>query len=106
MTRRADRYFVQQQLIEMNLEESAFAQCPTLLGTQPESPEHEQFDSAWEDVKEEDGKATSTLDAKLHTSTGEEMDASGRPAQMPSAERRRRRNRTMRRERTHARREF
>ena len=101
----ADRYFVQQQLGEMNLEESAFAQCPALLGAQPESPKCEQFDSAWEDA-EEDGKATSTLDAKLDTSTGEETDASGRPAQMPSAEWHRRRNRTMRRERTRARREF
>ena len=73
---------------EMNLEESAFAQCPTLLGAQPESPECEQFDSAWEDTKEEDGKATSALDAKLDTSTGEETDASGCPAWMPSAERR------------------
>ena len=39
MMRRANRHFVQQQLGEMNLEESAFAQCPTLLGAQPESPE-------------------------------------------------------------------
>ena len=79
MMRRADRYFVQQQLGEMNLEESAFAQHPTLLGTQPESPEREQFDSAWEDA-EEDGKATSALDAELDASTGEETDASGHPA--------------------------
>ena len=46
MPRWADQYFVQQQLGEMNLEESAFAQHPTLLGAQPESPECEQFDSA------------------------------------------------------------
>ena len=85
MTRRADRYFVQQQLGEMNLEESAFAQCPTLLGAQPESPEHEQFNSAWEDA-EEDGKAASALDTKLNASTGEETDASGCPARSPSAE--------------------
>ena len=71
----------------MNLEESTFAQCPNLLGTQPESPEREQFDSAQEDAKEEDGKAASTLDTELNASTGEEMDASGRPARMPSAER-------------------
>ena len=45
MMRQADRYFVQQQLGEMNLEESAFAQRPTLLGAQPESPERKQFDS-------------------------------------------------------------
>ena len=54
----------------MNLKESAFAQHPTLLGTQPESPECEQFDSAREDAKEEDGEATSALDAKLDASMG------------------------------------
>ena len=105
MTRRADQYFVQQQLGEMNLEESAFAQRPTLLGAQLESPEHEQFDSTQEDA-EEDGKATSALDAKLNGSTGEEMDASGHPTWTPSAERNCRRNRAMRREHTRARREF
>ena len=105
MTRRANRYFIQQQLGEMNLEESTFAQCPTLLGAQQESPDREQFDSAWEDA-EEDGKATSTLDAKLDASTGEETGASWHPAQTPSAEWRRRRNRTMHRERTCARKEF
>ena len=87
MTRWADRYFVQQQLGEMNLEESAFVQCPTLLGAQPESPEHEQFDSAREDAKEEDGEATSALDAELNASMGEETDASGCPARTSSAER-------------------
>ena len=105
MTRRADRYFVQQQLGDMNLEESAFAQRPTLLGAQLESPGHEQFNSAWEDVKE-DSEAASALDTELDTSTGKETDASGHPAQSPSAEQRRRRNHAMRRERTHARREF
>ena len=72
----------------MNLKESAFAQCPALLGTQPESPECEQFDSAWEDAEEEDGKATSALDTKLDASTGEETDAYGCPAWTSSAERR------------------
>ena len=86
----------------MNLEESAFAQCPTLLGTQPESPEREQFDSARDDTKEEDSEATSTLDAELDASTGEEADTSGRPAQMPSAEWHHQRNRAMRREHTRA----
>ena len=90
----------------MNLEESAFAQCPTLLGAQPESPEHEQFDSTREDAEEEDGKAASTLDAELDASTGEETDASGHLAQTPSAERRCQRNCAMHKERTHARREF
>ena len=84
----------------MNLEESAFAQCPTLLGAQLESPEREQFDSTWEDAEEEDGKAAITLDTELDASTGEEMDASGCPARLPSAERCCRRNRAMRREHT------
>ena len=68
----------------MNLEESTFAQRPTLLGAQLDSPERKQFDSVWED-----SEATSTLDAKLDASTGKETDASGRPARMPSAEWRR-----------------
>ena len=106
MMRRADQYFFQQQLGEMNLEESAFAQCPTLLGAQPESPEREQFNSAREDTKEEDSEATSALDTELDASMGEETDASGRPARMSSAEQRHRRNRAMRREYTRAQREF
>ena len=106
MTRQADRYFVQQQLGEMNLKESAFAQCPTLLGAQPEIPEHEQFDSAREDAKEEDGKATSALDAELNASTGEEMDASGCLAQMSSAEQRHQRNHAMCQECIRVQREF
>ena len=77
-----------------------------LLGTQPESPEHEQFDSAREDAKEEDSEATSALDTEPEASTGEETDASGHLAQTSSAERCHRRNCAMRRERTRARREF
>ena len=84
MTRRADRFFMQQQLREMNFDEHAFVQCPALLGTQPESPECKQFDSTREDVEEEE---TSALDAEIDASTGEEMEASGCPARAPSAER-------------------
>ena len=105
MMRRADRYFVQQQLGDMNLEESAFAQHPTLLGAQPESPGRKQFNSAREDI-EEDGKAASALDAELDASTGEETDVSGRVAWSPSAEWRRQRNHAMHREHTRVRREF
>ena len=106
MTRRADRFFVQQQLREMNFDEPAFVQCPTLLGAQPESPERERFDSAREDVEEEEGGATSALHAKPDASMGEETEASGRSPWAPSAERHRQRNCAMRRERTRARREF
>ena len=106
MTRRADRFFMQQQLKEMNFYEPAFAQCPALLGTQPESPEREQLDSTWEDVEEEEGGATSALDAEIDASMGEEMEASGCPAQAPSAERRCQRNHAMQRECTWAHQEF
>ena len=106
MTRRADRYFIQQQLGEMNLKESTFVQRPTLLGTQPESPECEQFDSAREDAEEEDGKATSALDAELDASMDMETDASGCLAWTSSAERCCRRNCAMHRECTRAQREF
>ena len=77
MTRWADRFFVQQQLREMNFDEPTFVQRPTLLGTQPESPECKQFDSTWEDVEEEEGSATSALDAEPDASMGKETEASG-----------------------------
>ena len=92
MTRRADHFFMKQQLREMNFDEPAFAQCPALLGAQPESPEWEQFDSAREDVEEEEGGTTSALDTEVDASTGEETEASGRPVQVNSAERCCRRN--------------
>ena len=106
MTRQADRFFVQQQLREMNFDEPAFVQCPTLLGAQLKSPERKQFDSTREDVEEEEGGATSAVDAELSTSTGEETEAFGHSGQVPSAERCCQRNRAMRREHTRARREF
>ena len=89
---------MQQQLKELNLDEPAFAHCPALLGTRPETPEYEQFDSAWEDAWEEEDDATSSLDAELDASMGEETDASGHLARMPSADRHHRRNRALWRE--------
>ena len=83
MTRWADQFFVQQQLKEMNLDEPAFAQCPALLGTHPQTPEYEQFNSTQEDAEEDEGDVTSTLDAKLYVSTGEETDISGHPHHTP-----------------------
>ena len=86
MIRQADRFFVQEQLQEMNFDEPTFTQCPTLLGAQPESPDCEQFDSTREDVEEEGG-ATSALDTEPDVSTGKETEASGRSPWAPSAER-------------------
>ena len=45
------------------------------------------------------GDATSMVDAELDASTGEEMDATGHPGHMPSADRHCQRNRALRRER-------
>ena len=51
--------------------------------------------TAQEDVEEEEGGATSALDAEPDASTGEEMEASGCSPRVPSAERHHRRNRAM-----------
>ena len=106
ITRQADQFFVQWQLKELNLDESTFAHHCALLGARPETSEHEQFDSIREDTEEDEGDATSILDAKLDASTGEETDATGHPARTPSAERCWQRNPTLRRERNRARQEF
>ena len=87
MTRRADQFFMEQQLKELNLDEPAFVHRPALLGTRPGTPEHKQFYSACEDTKEDKDDATSALDAEIDASMGEEMDATGRLAHTPSAER-------------------
>ena len=81
----------------MNFDEPTFAQRPALLGTQQQSPEREQFDSTQEDVEEEKGGVTSALDAEIDASTGEETEASGHPARVPSAERCHHRNCAMQR---------
>ena len=78
---------MQQQLREMNFDECAFAHHPALLGTGPETPDNEQFDSTCEDAQEDEGDTTSALDAKLNASTGEETDTTGHPAHTPSADR-------------------
>ena len=90
----------------MNFDDPTFVQCPILLGAQPESPEHERFDSSQEDVEEEEGSATSALDAEPDASMGEETEASGRSSWVPSAERHCQRNCAMQREHTRACQEF
>ena len=72
----------------------------------PETPENERFNSACEDAKEDEGDTTSAVDTELDASTGEEMDATGHPALMISADRCCRRNCALRRECNCAQREF
>ena len=78
---------MQQQLRELNLDEPAFAHRPALLGTRPETPEYKRFNFACEDAKEDEGNATSILEAELDASMGEETDTTRHPACMPSADR-------------------
>ena len=87
MTRPANQFFVQQQLRELNLDEPAFVHRPALLGARLETLEYEQFDSAHEDAEEDEGNATSALDAELDASTGKETDTTRCPAHTPSADR-------------------
>ena len=77
MTRRADQLFMQEQLRDLQITEPAFTHGPALLGSQPETPDQDQYDSVWEDAEEDKGDAMSMLDAKLNASTGKETDASG-----------------------------
>ena len=53
----------------------------------PETPDQEQFDSTQEDTEEDEGDATSILDAEFDASTGEETDASGHLHHSASADR-------------------
>ena len=45
------------------------------------------MDSAREDTEEDKGDATSVVDAEFDASTGKEMDTTGCPGHMPSADR-------------------
>ena len=102
MTTRADRFFIQQRILDMHFDEPAYEQCPPLLGTQQASLEQDQFDPAREDVEEDDDGTTTGLDAEFGASTGGETEASGCSGQIPSMDGHRRRNRAMQRERARA----
>ena len=98
LTRQVDQSFIQEQLRDLHITEPAFVHCPALFGTHPETPDQEQYNSAWEDAKEDEGDITSALDAELDASTGEEMDASGHSRCSVLAYRHHQRNCAMQRE--------
>ena len=102
-SRRADQLFVHEQLKELLINEPAFVHCPALLGACPETPDQEQYDSTQEDPKQDEGDATSLLDAELDASWGEETDALGHLHRSLSADRHRQRNRALWREHNRAR---
>ena len=76
LTRQVDQLFLQEQLRDLWITEPAFAQRTALLGGHPKTPNQEQYNSTWEDTKEDEGNATSLLDAELDASLDEEMDTS------------------------------
>ena len=72
----------------------------------PGNSDQEQYDSAQEDPKQDEGNITSLLDAELDASSGEETDASRHSCHSLSADRHCQRNRTLWRECNQAYQEF
>ena len=106
LTRQVDQLFLQEQLRDLWITEPAFAQRTALLGGHPKTPNQEQYNSTWEDTKEDEGNAMSLLDAELDASLDEEMDTSGRSHCSLLADRCCQRNHALCREHNRACREF
>ena len=106
LTRQVDQVFLQEQLRDLWITEPAFTQCTALLGGHPKTPNQEQYDSTWEDTKEDEGNAMSLLDAELDASLDEGMDTSGCSHRSLLADRFCQRNHALCRERNRACREF
>ena len=101
MTRRMDRHYVQETLKNMgNLALDAPRTRDEPL-RQISTPEAGQYDSADQDLEEDDLAAELDFDSEEY-----DTEATGNFGRSTVAERRRRRNRTMRRERARARRGF
>ena len=101
MTRQADRQYVQETLRNMgnlSLDEPRTRDEPQ---RQISTPEAGQYDSADQDPEEDDLAAELDFDSEEY-----DTEATGNFGRSTVAERRRRRNRAMRRERAHARRGF
>ena len=97
MTQPADWYFIQETLHNMNLQDGPSHPGTPLRESHPTTPEAGQYDSPDMDDPEED--LTSQAD---FNSEEEYTDATGRSGRSLPAERNRRRNRAMHRERAHA----
>ena len=94
MTSRADRYYIQETLHNMNLQHRLSHPSTPLRESHPVTPEAGQYDSPDMDDPEEDLTSQATFDSK-----DEYTDATGCSGQSLPAERNCRRNRTMHRER-------
>ena len=89
---------MQEQLRDLQIAELAFPHRPILLGDCPETPDQDQYNSAWEDAEEDEGDATSQPDAKFDASMGKEMDASRHLCRSLLADRHHQRNCALHRE--------
>ena len=94
MTRRADQYFIQETLHNMNLQDEPSCPGTPLRESHPATPEAGQYDSPDVDDPEEDLTSQPNFDSK-----DEYTDATGHSGRSLPAERNRRRNCAMCRER-------
>ena len=94
MTWRADRYFIQETLCNMNLQDGPPCPGTPLRESCPVTPEAGQYDSPDMDDPEEDLTSQADFDSK-----DEYIDAIGHSGQSLTTECNRRRNRAMHRER-------
>ena len=99
MTWRADWYFIQEALRNMNLHDVPLCPGTPMRESHPASPEAGQYDSPDVDDQEEDLTSQADFDS-------EEDDVTGCSGRSLPAEHNHRRNHTMCRERAHAKRNF
>ena len=97
MTLRADRYFIQEALRNMNLQDMPPRPGTPVRESHPASPEAGQYDSPDMDDQEKDLTSQADFDSEE-----EYIDATGHSGRSLPAEHNRRRNRAMRRERARA----
>ena len=96
MTRRADRYFIQETLHNMNLQDGPSCPGTPFRESHPATPEAGQYDSPDVDDPEEDLTSQANFNSE-----DKYTDATGCSGQSLSAERNCRRNHAMGRERAH-----
>ena len=101
MTQRADRYFIQETLRNMNLQDRPPRPGTPMRKSRPVTPEAGQYDSPDVDDPEEDLTSQADFDSE-----DEYTDATGHSGRSLPAERNHRRNRAMHRERAHVKSNF
>ena len=97
MNQWADRYFIQEALCNMNLQDVPPCPGTPIWESCPATPEAGQYDPLDVDDPEEDLTSQADFDSKDEYTT-----VTGRSGRSLPAKRNRRRNRAMRRERAHA----